>query len=121
MFSILFKPNFNFSFTLILSSANAFSLDQSKFLSFVKELIHFATFESMDRKVQTVKPNNKMIDWSKFKALTIADNNSDVARMANFVFDRVENIAGKGENAGYQHFLLFPQCFQKAFSLRQGL
>ena len=22
-----------------------------------------------------------------------------------------ENIAGKGENAGYQHFLLFPQCF----------
>ena len=29
------------------------------------------------------------------------------------VFDRVENIAGKGENAGYQHFLLFPQCFKK--------
>ena len=24
----------------------------------------------------------------------------------------VENIAGKGENAGNQHFLLFPQCFQ---------
>ena len=22
---------------------------------------------------------------------------------------------GKGENAGYQHFLLFPQCFQKPF------
>ena len=30
------------------------------------------------------------------------------------VFDRVENIVGKGENAGYQHFLLFPQCFEKA-------
>ena len=26
---------------------------------------------------------------------------------------RIENIVGKGENAGYQHFLLFPQCFQK--------
>ena len=26
----------------------------------------------------------------------------------------VENIVGKGENAGYQHFLLFPQYFQKA-------
>ena len=25
----------------------------------------------------------------------------------------VENIVGKGENAGYQHFLLFLQCFQK--------
>ena len=30
------------------------------------------------------------------------------------VFDRVENIVGKGENADYQHFLLFPQCFEKA-------
>ena len=29
--------------------------------------------------------------------------------------DRVENIVGKGENAGYQHFLHFPQCFEKAF------
>ena len=28
------------------------------------------------------------------------------------VFDMVENIVGKGENAGYQHFLLFTQCFQ---------
>ena len=25
-----------------------------------------------------------------------------------------KNIVGKGENAGYQHFLLFTQCFQKA-------
>ena len=30
------------------------------------------------------------------------------------VFDRVENIVEKGENAGYQHFLLFPKCFEKA-------
>ena len=35
--------------------------------------------------------------------------------MMIFDFDRVENIVGKGENAGYQHFLLFPQCFHKAF------
>ena len=31
-------------------------------------------------------------------------------------FGRVENIAGKGENAGYRHFLPFQQCFQKAFN-----
>ena len=24
-----------------------------------------------------------------------------------------ENIVGKGENASYQHFLLYQQCFQK--------
>ena len=31
-----------------------------------------------------------------------------------FVLRRVENIVGNGEKAGYQPFLLFPQCFQKA-------
>ena len=29
----------------------------------------------------------------------------------------VENIVGKRETAGYQHCLLFPQCFQKALSM----
>ena len=29
------------------------------------------------------------------------------------VLDWIENIVGKGENAAYQHFLLFPQCFPK--------
>ena len=28
-------------------------------------------------------------------------------------FDRVENIVVKEEIAGYEQFLLFPQCFQK--------
>ena len=35
-----------------------------------------------------------------------------------------ENIVGKGENASYQHFHLFPQCFQKFCflgSLKSGL
>ena len=32
-----------------------------------------------------------------------------------FISDRVENIVEKGENAGYQHFLLFLQCFQVFF------
>ena len=50
-----------------------------------------------------------MTDCSKFKAN--ADDNLNVAKMAKFVLDMIENIAGKGENAGYQHFLLFLQCF----------
>ena len=29
------------------------------------------------------------------------------------VFDRVENIVGEREHAGFQHFLLFSQCFEK--------
>ena len=34
-----------------------------------------------------------------------------------FALGKAENIVGKGEKAGYQHFLLFPQCFQKASNL----
>ena len=60
-------------------------------------------------------PNNKTPDWFELK--TFADNKVEIAKMMIFVFDGVENIVGKGENAGYQHFLPFPQCFQKAFLL----
>ena len=38
----------------------------------------------------------------------------NVVKMIISVFDRLENILGKGENAGYQHFSLF-QCFQNGF------
>ena len=41
---------------------------------------------------------------------------SVVAKIMISLLDRVEIIVGKGENAGYQHFLLFTQCFQKATS-----
>ena len=67
-------------------------------------------------------PNDKILDWSKLKAL--ADDNINLAEKLKFVLERVENIVGKGENAGYQHFLLFPQCFQKASlsgSLKVGI
>ena len=32
-----------------------------------------------------------------------------------FILEQVENIVEKGGNAGYQHFLLFLQYFQKHF------
>ena len=57
-------------------------------------------------------PNNKTLDWFKFKAL--GDDKMNLAEKQKFFLKLVENIAGKRENAGNQHFLLFPQCFQKA-------
>ena len=51
------------------------------------------------------------------KLEALADDKSDVAKMTITVFDRVENAVGKGENAGDQHFLLFP-LFSIAFFLR---
>ena len=67
-------------------------------------------------------PNNKIYGLSKSKAL--ADDKINVSEKLKFDLGRVENIVGKGENAGYQHFLLFPQCFQKASfpgSLKVGI
>ena len=36
--------------------------------------------------------------------------------MEKIFLEMTENIVGKGENAGYQHFLLFPQFFQMSLS-----
>ena len=57
-------------------------------------------------------PNDKILDWTKLKAF--ADDKINVTEKLKFVLGKVENVVGKGENAGYQHFLLYPQCFQKA-------
>ena len=37
--------------------------------------------------------------------------------MWEFGLKRIDNIAGKGENDGCRHFLLFRQCFQKLTTL----
>ena len=52
-----------------------------------------------------------MIDWSKFKAF--AGDKINLTEKLKLVLRRLENIAGKGQNADYQHFLLSQQCFQK--------
>ena len=56
-------------------------------------------------------PNNKILDWFEFRGFAVDKIN--VTEKMIFIQGRMVNIVGKGENAGYQHFLLFPQCFQK--------
>ena len=49
-------------------------------------------------------PSDKFLDWYKLKAL--ADDKMNVTyKQKLFLFVR------KGENDGYQHFLLFQRCF----------
>ena len=67
-------------------------------------------------------PNSKFLDWSKLKEL--AGDKINVTEKLKFVLGRVENIVQKGENPGYQRFLLFLQCSQKASlprSLKVGI
>ena len=54
---------------------------------------------------------------TKLKAF--ADYKLNIAQMTISLFDRVgeENPVEKGENAGYQQFLFFPQDFPKPSSL----
>ena len=66
--------------------------------------------------------NNRILDWSKLQAF--AEDKINVTQKLEVALERVENLVGKGENAGFQHLLLFPQCFQKATfsgSLKVGI
>ena len=56
-------------------------------------------------------PNNELVQLKAF-----ADNMYNVVKTILSIIYREENIVGKGENAGYQHILLFPQFFQKLSS-----
>ena len=53
------------------------------------EIIMLATFMSL--------PNDKILDWSELKEFA-----DEKIMWLKFVLGRVENIVGKGENAGYQ-------------------
>ena len=66
-------------------------------------------------KVFNLLPNDQILDMTKLKAF--ADDKLNIDKMTIFLLDRVENTEGKLENAGYQHFLLFPQSFPKLTSL----
>ena len=52
-------------------------------------------------------PHNKILDQTKLKAF--ADDKLNITKMIISVFDRVENIAGKGEISP------FPTMFSKGF------
>ena len=58
-------------------------------------------------------PHDGNLDWLKLRAF--ADDKIKVTEKLKFVTsEKVENTVGKGENSGYQNFLIFLQCFQKA-------
>ena len=45
--------------------------------------------------------------WKKIYSLPLNKSDHKIENLLG----SVENIVGKQENAGHQHFLLFPQCF----------
>ena len=51
------------------------------------------------------------------KLKVFADKEFSEAQIIAFVFERTENTVRKRENAGHQHFLFSPKCFQKTSCL----
>ena len=56
-------------------------------------------------------PNDKVFRLVQIESICRQGNKYNLK--TEIVFGMGKKIVGKGENAGYQHFLLFPQCFQK--------
>ena len=56
-------------------------------------------------------PNKKILYWSKLIARSLADYKVNENEVLKVGLERVENIWQLGDDAGFQHFLLFPQCF----------
>ena len=67
--------------------------------------------QARERESINCLPNNNILNGSNFKALE--DDKINGTRKLKFVSGWVEKSLGKGENAGYLHFLLFSKCFQK--------
>ena len=95
MYSSLSKPKLNFSFTFMLLSAKAFTLDQSKILSFVKEL----TLS------QTTVLDPSMLKEFAGDNLEFDENGRKFSKM-------VENNVGKGENLSCR-YVKTRACFGK--------
>ena len=67
-------------------------------------------WSTLSEKRLTLLANDKILNVNKLKAF--ADDKLNIAKMTIFSMIK-QTTLGKGENAGYQHFLLFPQCFPK--------
>ena len=56
----------------------------------------------------TRRQNKRLIHAEK---IYITSGGSNAFQQIACDLEKIENIVGKGENAGYQHFLLFPTMF----------
>ena len=88
MFSTNPKKEFLFlKLHFFLSSANAVKLDQSKNLSYGKGLNFNGIRQKQSRYAFNTLLNDKILDWSKFKAF--ADEKINVTQTLKFALGRV--------------------------------
>ena len=70
---------------------------------------------SLDKfRILLTLPKWPILDPSNFK--DFAGDNFKFDKNSRMFSKWIENAVGKGEIAPYEHFLLFPQCFQKTLT-----
>ena len=96
------------------------SIERCTGCSDVDEILLKAALNTIQSIIQSIKSfipfsllNDKISDLPKMKAFT----GNKITLTQKLFFESVENITGKGENAGYQHFFRLSKCFHKASSL----
>ena len=92
------KQIFHFSFTYNLLSANTFNLDQGKILSFWKELTVYQITKFRLIHIESICRWQNKWDWK-----------------IEVCLGKVENILGKGENAGTSIFSFSQNVFKRPF------
>ena len=70
----------------------------------------------MSRHIIIPLPNEKILALTKLKAFS--DDKFNFAKTIMSGFNMVENIVGKGENAGKPAFSSFPTMFSKDFFIK---
>ena len=102
-----------FLVTILLSCClhYAFNLAKSKILSSGEELYPFFTKHCS---LINPFPHDKILGLTKSKAF--ADDKLNVTKMVISVFDRVENIVGKGEIACTSNFSFSHNVFKRLLS-----
>ena len=94
-----------------------FSSYQSKFVPFEPHINCRLQMLSIWTRLKFCRISGKGILFTRWKNYRVVQIDLSICRQQRWpkeweVFlDRVENIVGKGENSGYQHLLLLPQCF----------
>ena len=79
---------------------------------------NFSFSNSVFKRLELQTRKNQGLFGKGLRAFTY--DRINLSEKLKFVLGRVENREGKGENAGYQDFLRFPQCFLKASLSRSG-
>ena len=76
-------------------------------------ILFLQSFQRNGREDIHSSQQNKIQDSTKVK--TFSDYKINITQMIISDLNGAENMVGKGENVGYQDFLIFSPCFQRHF------